>query len=429
MPSASALGFIFPWATFCAPSSHGVLPLRRLAHTAPRVASAPADEVTMGGGVYPQAVYWTYLEVGTPPVQAPVIFDTGSPFLNVEAVGCEGCLHTPPNAPYDPSTSSTSRPYTATPSAWSRENGVADAAGSHEPDTWDVAYKTCDARHPMESCTMGGRLFTDKVSLAGFGPVDVVLGTIDEQSSNINPLQEVTGLMGIMPPSPKYANRHVFTQLVAAGACRSIFGMCLNDGATSHGTLTVGGVDQRLASGPIEYVPDLRPDITTGPRFGVHVARIDLDGFELAWNGTGLLDSGTNILILPSALFAQARDAMCGHPFRPHCESLWRGECAAMSDREIDEYPTLQFGLDGTTIAMSSRDYLLLGSPLADTEDQRCLGISDGGALFLFGDTTFRNYYVVHDLERQRIGWGRVNRETCGSLDAGHVPPVVAVFV
>jgi len=429
MPSASALTLAFPLAIVCSCASHGILPLQRLAHTAQRFTVSPAGDELMGGGVYPQAVYWTYLEVGTPPVQTPVIFDTGSPFLNVEAVGCESCLHTPPNLPYDPNASITSLPYTVAPSAWSRENGVTSAVGSHEPDTWHVSYKTCDATHPMESCDLGGRLFTDKVSLAGFGPVDVVFGTIDEQSSNVNPLQEVTGLMGIMPPSPKYNNRHVFAQLIAAGACRAIFGICLNDGTMGHGTLTVGGVDARLAVGTINYVRDLRPDITTGPRFGMHVLQVAVGDAQLAWNGTGLLDSGTNILILPSILFAQTRDVMCGHASRPHCEGLWRGECVVMRDEEIDEFPLLRFTLDGATLEMTSRDYLLIGSPLADSEDQRCLGISDGGPLFLFGDTMLRNYYVVHDLEQQRIGWGIVNRATCGSLNPGPVLPIVAVFV
>lgn len=401
--------------------------------------SGAAEDVSVGGGVYPQAVYWTYLEVGTPPVRSAVIFDTGSPFLNVEASRCANCLHEAPNIPYDPDASSTSSPYSSPPSAWNRANGMAPAAGPGEPDSWNASYYTCDAKHPMDACHMGGRLFTDKVSLAGFGPVDVVFGTIDEESANINPLQEVTGLMGIMPPAPMFAERHVLAQLVASGACRNIFGLCLHDGASSHGTLTVGGADSRLATGLIKYVPDLRPNISAPSSdggaihagvhgFGVRVASMMLGVVGIEWSGTAMLDSGTNILILPSDVYTAARRTMCADASLEHCESLWHGNCSAMSDAQIDSYPSWRFGLDGVTLEMSSRDYLLLNSPLAEAEDQRCLGISDGGPLFLFGDTTLRNYYVVHDLEHQRIGWGAVNRATCGSLHLESPPPVIAVF-
>jgi hypothetical protein len=40
---------------------------------------------------------------------------------------------------------------------------------------------------------------------------------------------------------------------------------------------------------------------------------------------------------------------------------------------------------------------------------------SDHGPL-VAGDTTMRNYYLVFDLAKQQIGWGPVNKDTCGSL-------------
>ena len=50
-------------------------------------------------------------------------------------------------------------------------------------------------------------------------------------------------------------------------------------------------------------------------------------------------------------------------------------------------------------------------------------GIRSGGELFIIGDTTMRNYYLVFDYAQKRIGWGPVNRKAggCGSIQEGEV--------
>merc|ERR1712216_974175 len=101
--------------------------------------------------------------------------------------------------------------------------------------------------------------------------------------------------------------------------------------------------------------------------------------------------------------------------------ALWSNECVGMSDSEVDEYPALTIQLDGVKLEMVSRDYLLQGSPLSGSGEY-CLGISDGGDTgFIIGATTMRNYYVIFDQKDHRIGWGRVNTETCGSMSSGEV--------
>merc|ERR1712146_687860 len=91
-----------------------------------------------------------------------------------------------------------------------------------------------------------------------------------------------------------------------------------------------------------------------------------------------------------------------------------------MGDDDISKFPPLTFQLDGMKLEMSSRDYLLLGSPLASSSKEYCLGIRSGGD-FIIGDTTMRNYYLVFDYAKQRIGWGKVNKEACGSINSDGV--------
>lgn len=287
---------------------------------------------------------------------------------------------------------------------------------------------------------MEGRLFRDQVSLGGLGPVEIVLGTIDEQSSNINPLQEVTGLMGMMPPFHDVEHREVFAQLVARGLCEPVFAMCLHAGNASHGTLTVGGIDERLGDGPLVYVPNVgqRPlSVPVGgidpasPQsfYGVHVSKVSVGGTQFPFNTTAILDSGTNIVIAPSAMMPLLQQSMCQSSDLPHCRQLWQGQCFQLTQRQVMAYPPIQFDIGPLSIELFSRDYLLRGSPLAPTAEHYCLGIRDGGPLFLLGDTLLRNYYVVHDLGRRRIGWMRVNERTCGSLPEQRAAALLSIFV
>ena len=118
---------------------------------------------------------------------------------------------------------------------------------------------------------------------------------------------------------------------------------------------------------------------------------------------------------------SELKSAMCTDEALKQCEELWGNTCVDLEDADVDAYPSLSMNLDnGLSLDMSPRDYILQGSPVADKPGQWCLGIRDGGSAggsgFIIGDTTMRNYYLVFDLGRKRIGWGKVNKETCGSI-------------
>jgi hypothetical protein len=190
--------------------------------------SIPAD-----GSVWPTAIYWTYVEIGTPAVKFPVAIDSGSGDLDVSGAKCEGCVTTPPNVAYDSSMSTTAKRVF--------------------PFTFSNSYQTCDLQDPTAVCTISGGLFTDQVSLAGFGPVEVTLGSIEKQTSNFDQFKEIDGVMGFTSGTKK----NVFASLVAAGKIANVWSMCMRRGSVSNGTITIGGVDPRLSiDGRVDYVPD-----------------------------------------------------------------------------------------------------------------------------------------------------------------------------
>jgi len=143
-----------------------------------RFLSAPGNgsSIPANGSVWPTAIYWSMVQVGTPPQDYPVAIDSGSGDLDIGGKGCNGCVTTPPNNPYDPSSSKTSS--RAFPYAFSN------------------TYQTCDLKHPTAPCTISGSLHKDKVSLAGVGPVEVTIGAVQRQTSNFDQFKQIDGVMG-----------------------------------------------------------------------------------------------------------------------------------------------------------------------------------------------------------------------------------------
>jgi len=349
-----------------------------------------------GGAVWPTAIYWTTVQVGTPPVDFPVCIDSGSGDLDISGKGCDNCPTQSPNKAYDPSASSTAK---------------------KQFFPFSNSYQTCDLTDPTAVCTISGPTYTDAVSLAGYGPVTVKLGDIQKQTSNFDQFKEIGGVMGFT----QGGSEDVFAQLVAGGKCDNIWAMCMHQGTKSNGTITIGGADPRLSNGTIHYVKDV------GRGFhSVQVVSLTLGGSggssspTIQVNEAAILDTGTNILLAPTKVMKALQSAMCADSSLTSCNELWSMKCVSLSDSTLLSYPDVTMNLDGVDLIMTSRDYLLKGSPLAASPDQYCLGIRDGGSAggsgFIIGDTTMRNYYLVFDLEGKKIGWGNVNKNTCGSL-------------
>ena len=60
-----------------------------------------------------------------------------------------------------------------------------------------------------------GKLYSDQVSLAGYGPVEVVLGSVEKQTSNFDQFKVIDGVMGFTMGGSK----NVFAQLVSNKKC------------------------------------------------------------------------------------------------------------------------------------------------------------------------------------------------------------------
>ena len=110
------------------PFYYGTHATKLLNHNNANAAPGNGSDVPTGGNVWPTAIYWTMVEVGTPPLLFPVAIDSGSGDLDIGGEGCVGCVTTEPNRPYDHTQSSTSK-------------GVF-------PFHFSNSYQTCDLKDP-----------------------------------------------------------------------------------------------------------------------------------------------------------------------------------------------------------------------------------------------------------------------------------------
>ena len=122
--------------------------------------------------MWPVAIYWISLNIGTPPKAFPVAIDSGSMTLDIQGPGCANCPSFAPNAAYEPQKSTSSKP--------------CSLLTCHLGKTFSNSYQTCDLSNPDAVCTIKGNNYEDMVSLGDLGPVPVTFGAITSQTSNFD---------------------------------------------------------------------------------------------------------------------------------------------------------------------------------------------------------------------------------------------------
>jgi hypothetical protein len=127
----------------------------------------------------------------------------------------------------------------------------------------------------------------------------------------------------------------VFSQLVASNKCDNVWSICMHEGSKSNGSITIGGVDPRLSSN-VQYVAD--------SGFGFHsvqVTSITIGGSApmpvsddvararapIPVGASAILDTGTNILLVPSSVLAKVSAAICADSSLASCSDLFKVIC------------------------------------------------------------------------------------------------------
>ena len=131
-------------------------------------ASSPGEAIyPMGGNVWPVAVYYMYIDVGTPAKPYCVAIDTGSTTAAVSDARCTTCSQYPENySYYNASLSSTSQ--------------LVQAGG------YGGSYETCNFADPGAECDDSGDLFADTVAIGPATIKNYQIGSMTYVSANFD---------------------------------------------------------------------------------------------------------------------------------------------------------------------------------------------------------------------------------------------------
>jgi len=182
--------------------------------------------------------------------------------------------------------------------------------------------------------------------------------------------------------------------------------------------MTLGGYNKNLAAGDFQSVPN-----SGYPMYEMDLNSITIGGSTVAdtTNTAAILDSGTNILLLPTPAYNSIatilKNNCTQNPLVGMCntsKTLFDGACLPLTQDQINQYPTIQIHLNGATLEMKGKDYVIP----RDDATQYCIGIAPTGAagFLIIGDTTMQNYYVRFNNTAKTIDWAPVNNDLCGSI-------------
>jgi hypothetical protein len=353
-------------------------------------------------------------------------------------VGCNGCTTKAPNNFYSPQNSTTSHLFTCSVA----RSCVPQGSTCHPFKKYcgfSNTYETCVPTDPTAPCTITGVWYQDNVSWGGTAAVPVQFGGINFQTSNFEQFQNIDGVVGMAGPANPQS---VISQLASNHAIPEwLWSLCLQPGAVSNGTITIGGIDSRLYHGQIQVrfsfflsfvaqrcVRQYTPDVGEGQFYSMQLEGITLGNNASIYidENAFILDSGTNILLVADETYSSMKNAfleMCstvnlhGICDVASSKTLFDGYCFDFTAAQVAQFPNITIALTGVNLTLRNSNYILLNYGTNFKPGQSCLGIANTGpqGLMIIGDTQLASYYTVFDQTNQQIGFAPVSSQ-CGNI-------------
>jgi len=329
--------------------------------------SLPHEKITN----YLDAQYYGEIEIGTPGQKFNVIFDTGSSNLWIPSKKC-GFLNI---------ACRTHNQYDSTKSS----SYVADGAD------FSIAYGTG---------AMKGFVSGDKVCVAGTCVKEQKFAEATKEPGLAFIAAKFDGILGM--GFSKISVNHlptVFDNMVAEGVVEdSVFSFWLNRNPddSNGGQLVLGGVDETLYTGEINYLPITREGYW----------QVKMDGMTVAGDSNmacvggcqAILDTGTSLIVGPKAQIEAINKAI-GAQIIPVTGQ------AIIDCNKISELPVISFNLGGKQYDLTGEEYVL---KVTQGPKSECLSgfapLDTPDGLIILGDVFLGKYYSIYDVGNSRAG-------------------------
>ncbi|PWA64730.1 aspartic peptidase A1 family [Artemisia annua] len=359
---------------------------------------------------YHIGLYYTKVQLGTPPRDYHVQIDTGSNVLWVNCKSCNGCptsirQHIPVEF-YDSSSSSTSSLITCSDSLCSQASQWSECSKSkctfrfqYGDGSGNSGYYVSDLMHLN---TMGVDSGSSNSS------AKVVFGCSTSETGNIR-TDGVNGIFGFSQHSMS-----VISQLSSQGVAPDSFSHCLVGSGNGGGILVFGQImDPNMAYTPL---------VQSRPHFSVNLQSISVKGqtlsidpstFSIPGNQEGtIIDSGTTLAYLPQDALTLLKDAISQAVSQSAQPVISREDgCYIFTSSVSSIFPLVSLNFQGgSSMHIRPQDYLLQDNSKGGAEVW-CFGfrsyLTPGPTVL--GDLVLKDKIIVYDLGGQRLGWSDYN--------------------
>ncbi|EXK81770.1 hypothetical protein FOQG_13842 [Fusarium oxysporum f. sp. raphani 54005] len=226
--------------------------------------------------------------------------------------------------------------------------------------------------------------FSGVDGIIGFGPVGLTSGTV----SNVNTVPTFMDNL--------YSQGSISSEVLGV-SFRPESG---SDDSDTNGELTLGGVDSSKYSGSITYFPTLTSG-TASNYWGISVSGFTYGSTTLATSGSGIVDTGTTLIYIPTSAYNKFLSAAGG-------STDSSSGLAAFTKK-----PTANFGIKfgSTTYTLTPAQYLIPTAQYTNfglSSGKYYAWIFDGGSSgvnTIIGQKFLENYYSVYDTTNSRIGF------------------------
>ncbi|XP_054812152.1 aspartic proteinase 36-like [Prosopis cineraria] len=358
---------------------------------------------------YVAGLYYTKVQLGSPPRDFHLQVDTGSDPLWVTCSSCSGCPHKTQLqiklSSFDPGKSSTYSPVTCSDAICSSEYQTPEAVCSSDNRcTYTFQY--------ADDSASAGYYVSDLIYFAtaiSNGSSPLIFGCSKELTGNL--VKNERGVDGIIGFGQ--GDISVVSQLSSKGLVPKVFSHCLRGDDQGGGTLVLGEI--------VEPNIVFTPLIPSWPHYNLDLKGIEVKGQKLAIDSSvfqtlpnqgTVIDSGTTMAYLPEGVYESFLNAVSD---AVPVESLAGtyvadgSQCFFTLNSISEVFPNISLNFaGGASMVLKPKDYLVHHMTLNDGETGWCIGIQkmQGSQGFtILGDIVLKDRIIVYDLAGQRIGW------------------------
>ncbi|KVI09304.1 Aspartic peptidase [Cynara cardunculus var. scolymus] len=361
---------------------------------------------------YRVGLYYTKVQLGSPPKEYYVQIDTGSDVLWVSCSSCNGCPTSSglqiPIEFYDPSSSSTASLISCSDERCSLASQSSDSACSHSNNQCSYKFQYGDGSGTS------GYYVSDLMHLNTIGvdpgatnsSANVVFGCSTSQTGDLTKSDRaVDGIFGF-----GQQGLSIIAQLSSQGIAPDSFSHCLVGSDSGGGILVIGQI--------VEPNMVYTPLVESQPHYNINLQSISVNGQTLAIDpsmfaisdnqGGTIIDSGTTLAYLAEEAY---------NPFVEAPLISKGNRCYLITSSVSNIFPTVSLNFaGGASMILKPQDYLLQQNSVGGAEVW-CIGFQtiQNQGITILGDLVLKDKIVVYDLGRQRIGW--VNYDCSSSVN------------